>query len=387
MQSCSDLYLSRLDHLRFLAALLVLVWHGVHPLVPNAYVPAFFPLSLFEEGHTGVSLFMVLSGFIFMALCRDREVVYADFLRNRVLRIAPLFLFWLSLTLWTQPTLELPQVLASLFTLSSPAGQMPGVGWTILVEFQFYLLFPFLLRSYRRDGLRFLLGVLAVGLVSRLLVYEGTRFVQHVSHYSLFGRIDQFVLGMLAAEAYRRWPGVFRSRLLFAAAVVGWLLFYHQFNRWGGFEQPGQRLWVILPTLEGLAYAVWTACWLSCPVTLPAWLDDALAWMGKLSFSFYLNHLLVLQACLTVCRRYDLVPATFGTALLFTLVFVLPALTLVSALTFYVIERPFLSMRRSYLAGPEADAPAAHAVIAYRWNFSAPATNTFSAHPRTRHPA
>jgi peptidoglycan/LPS O-acetylase OafA/YrhL len=366
VKSSSSLYLSRLDHLRFLAALLVLVWHTVHCFVPTAYVPpnALFPLSLLEEGHTGVSLFMVLSGFIFMALCRDKEVAYADFLRNRVLRIAPLFLFWLSLQLWTQPNLDALKVLVSMVTMTTPGGHMPGVGWTILVEFQFYLIFPLLLYSYRRDGVRSLLGVLAIAMGVRAAYYVTTANVQTLAYMSLFGRIDQFVLGMLACEASRRWPALFRNPLLFAGSVVGWLFFYHQVNRWGGFYHlPTQRLWVVFPTLEGLAYGLWTACWLGCPWSLPRWLDDALAWMGKLSFSFYLNHMLVIQVCIALAVKAKMRPNTVGTALAFTFLAVLPLLTLASALTFYVIERPFLSLRRSYLAGPQPaeEAPARRA--------------------------
>ncbi|MGL4554053.1 MAG: acyltransferase family protein [Gemmataceae bacterium] len=362
MRSSSHLYLSRLDHLRFLAALLVLVWHAVHLSVPTRYAPplALFPLSLFEEGHTGVALFMVLSGYSFMALCRDREIVYADFLRNRVLRIAPLFLFWLSLTLWTTPTADAVKVLASVATLTSPQDQMPGVGWTVLVEFQFYLLFPFLLLFYRREGLRFLAGLLAVALATRLAVYLGSGDVKTLAYRSLFGRVDQLLLGMVACEVARLRPALCRSPWVFGGSVVGWLLAYHWFNKLGGYSDfGGSWIWVVLPTSEGVAYATWTACYLACPVVLPRWIDDGLAWMDKLSFSFYVNHVLLIHAGLALCAATGLRPDSFKTALAFTFLVVLPLVTLFSALTYHFIELPFLSLRRSYLAAlkPEDAAP------------------------------
>lgn len=83
MKSSNSVYLPRLDHLRFLAAMLVFTWHTIHDAeaVPFAAVPSFFPLSLFEEGHTGVSFFLTLSGFILAALCTDRTVLYGAFIR------------------------------------------------------------------------------------------------------------------------------------------------------------------------------------------------------------------------------------------------------------------------------------------------------------------
>jgi peptidoglycan/LPS O-acetylase OafA/YrhL len=273
-----------------------------------------------------------------------------------VLRIAPLFLFWLSLQLWTQPATDALKVLASLITMTTPAGQMPGVGWTILVEFQFYLIFPFLLLFYRRDGVRFLLGVLAVAVCTRLAVYLTKAPVQSLAYHSLFGRIDQFALGMIACELARRHPALYRSPWLFVGSVVGWLVAFHVYNLAGGFYHfRGQWIWVIFPTLEGLAYSTWTACWLACPLVLPRWLDGGLAWMGKLSFSFYLNHILIMQVCIGLARKTGLLPTSFAAALVFTLVVVLPALTAFSALTYYYIELPFLSLRRNYVAGPKPE--------------------------------
>jgi peptidoglycan/LPS O-acetylase OafA/YrhL len=46
-----------------------------------------------QEGHTGIALFMTLSGFNFWALCLDREIHFDNFLRNRLLGIEPLIMF------------------------------------------------------------------------------------------------------------------------------------------------------------------------------------------------------------------------------------------------------------------------------------------------------
>ena len=92
-------YVARLDHLRFYAAVLVLLFHFFHRYVGDMRANNAL-LSLVDEGHTGVGLFMVMSGFIFTLLAREREVVYWAFLRNRLIRIYPLFVFAVLLSLF-----------------------------------------------------------------------------------------------------------------------------------------------------------------------------------------------------------------------------------------------------------------------------------------------
>ena len=90
MRSTQASYLERLDHLRLLAAALVVCFHWFHRFVPDLR-PDNPLLSLIDEGHTGIGLFMVISGFIFTAITHGARIDYTGFLRNRVLRIYPLF--------------------------------------------------------------------------------------------------------------------------------------------------------------------------------------------------------------------------------------------------------------------------------------------------------
>ncbi len=80
MRSTEGVYYSRLDHVRALAAYLVFVWHLLH-MTPNFPVPYAsappFPFALFDEGHTGVALFMTLSGYLFAKLVGDHASIFA----------------------------------------------------------------------------------------------------------------------------------------------------------------------------------------------------------------------------------------------------------------------------------------------------------------------
>jgi peptidoglycan/LPS O-acetylase OafA/YrhL len=353
LRSSTSEYLPRLDHLRFLAALLVLVWHAVHfnNQIATAYVPRFWPLSIFEEGHTGVALFMTLSGFIFQAICRNRQIIYFEFLRNRILRIAPLFLVWTLFLFYTGDTDPSKLFVAILSLLNRDA--VPGAGWTIIVEFQFYVIFPFLVVFTRKYGIRYLVGLLLLAILFRSGVWYAQGTVQSLAYWTIFGRFDQFLLGMIGCELYFRRPHWFAQGSLLLATVVLWLWLYHRFNRLGGFYNIGtyptkSLIWVFLPSVEGLFYAVITASYLGLNKTLPRFLDKSLAWLGSLSYSFYLNHLFVIDVSYKICTALEWKVTRFTDALIFALLIVFPPLVVISAATYYLIELPFLSLRRRY---------------------------------------
>lgn len=142
-------------------------------------------------------------------------------------------------------------------------------------------------------------GTLAVVILAALL-YRGAYHeqygqVQSVAFWTLGGRIDQFVLGMLA---YRMRSAI-QSRHAFAASVfVAFALFWWHFDQLGGFYRSPRypstgKIWIYLPAIEGLAYAA-----------LIAWYDTSfkhstgptsrfLAMIGTVSYSIYLLHFFI----------------------------------------------------------------------------------------------
>ena len=172
MQSLNLQYNPRIDQLRWLAATIVFLFHfhleyrglGGTPLTSNW-------AALITEGHTGVGLFFTLSGFLFMQIAlAQKTIVYRDFVRNRVLRIFPLFLtIFLVATSIGRDNFQ-PQDILYLFATN--LGHAPtsgtvitGAAWTISLEFLFYLVFPFLARfALERETLKVLIQhLMAVG--------------------------------------------------------------------------------------------------------------------------------------------------------------------------------------------------------------------------------
>lgn len=356
MESSSFKYYPRLDHLRFLATFLVLCWHiTVFCKIPFDITPEFWPLSFAQEGHTGVALFMTLSGFIFSSLCRGSTVNYKNFIHNRILRIAPLFVFWMFIYFYTSDIDPL-KLLASTFGLLNK-DLVPGNAWTIIVEFQFYLIFPFLLIFYRSYGLRYLITLIFLAFVIRLIVWCASGSVQYLAYSTIFGRIDQFCLGILFSEIAYKHGRFFSKPTVFIAVLICWAVVFHLFDLSGGFfdkttvfPKPNSTsaVWLVWSIVEGLFWGIIIASYSNLHLVIPSFLDKTMAWLGTLSYSMYLNQNFSIQFASKIYKNLGL--GLLGDAQILTFgVFVLLVLIAFSFLTYSVIEKPFLLLRVNYL--------------------------------------
>ena len=351
MESTGKIYFSKLDHLRFLAALLVIFWHSVHEFgLPYSYVPSFWPLSIFNEGHTGVALFMTLSGFIFQALVGNQNINSAQFYLNRLLRIAPLFLVWTFILFWTQ-NIDSTKIFLSIFSLLNKPNVL-GNGWAIVVEFQFYLIFPFLILFTRSRGIHFLFGIVFLALLLRTGIWVTKGTVQEIAYWSIFGRIDNFLLGMICCYLYRLNSKIIRNPLFLCMLVIVLICFYRWFNLMGGYNsdhgQSKSLIWVFMPTIEGALYGLIMASYLSISLCLPKLLDRLFAWLGCLSFSLYMNHAFVISIAQKVLIDNKIELTGYAGGCIFFII-VMIIVVPISALTYYLIEEPFLKMRKVYL--------------------------------------
>ncbi len=104
LKSSNIRYMECLDQLRAVAVLMVFFAHALHNFTrgmdPGLGPWLFFTnpvLAVIAEGHSGVALFMVLSGFLFAYGAHQKEVDFSTFMRNRVLRIFPMYVLLLFL--------------------------------------------------------------------------------------------------------------------------------------------------------------------------------------------------------------------------------------------------------------------------------------------------
>ena len=356
MQSRNIGYIPEIDHLRLLAAMLVFCFHFFHFYAGNWQPYPDRPyLGLITEGHTGVALFFVLSGFIFMTIAlASNEIRYAAFLRNRILRIAPLFVivFIVAVSIGRDRF----EAVDLLYLFITNIGDAPtswhfatGPAWSISVEFACDLVCPFLAVFIRERGPAYLFQAIALLFVIKLAAYFATENSKHMLYSTLVGRFDQFLVGMLAAIAYDRLkPALERhGKPLLAGALVLVFLGAAFQARWLSYfsAEPKQPLGVIWGTVEALLWAGVVISYLAARLPWPTWLGRALGKGGEWSFSFYMWHAMIIYVA------HELVGPIGGIgypALAFNGLVVLVATLVFARLSYGIIERPFLDMRLRY---------------------------------------
>jgi peptidoglycan/LPS O-acetylase OafA/YrhL len=210
-------HLASLDGVRGLAILLVML-HNLTVDVPAPTAATRLLHAATTAGWVGVTLFFALSGFLITAiLLRTRSD--PDYLRNffarRVLRIFPLYYASLIVMLVLLPHLarlpgwftdELPRQIWYWTYLSNwviPLGKgiaMLDHYWSLAVEEQFYLVWPFVVRALapRRLG-RLCVWLVVVALASRIAVRAGGWVDPIANYYWTGARVDALALGALAA--------------------------------------------------------------------------------------------------------------------------------------------------------------------------------------------
>jgi peptidoglycan/LPS O-acetylase OafA/YrhL len=359
MRSTEGFYFSRLDHVRAVAAWLVFCWHFLHltPTFPTPYASApVFPLALFDEGHTGVALFMTLSGYLFAKLVGDRAIDFPAFLWSRAVRLGPLLAVviaaWVVIGWMSGAAIPLSDITQGFILPTWPKGT-----WSVAIELHFYLLFPLLLLLFRKHGPFALLAVIAYALAIRFNWWRVYGEAQHIAYWTILGRIDQFVFGMLFALT----PLSPKMRATFAAVAGGlFLVLWHVFDRAGGYwnhtgAASTNPLWIVIPTIEAITYASFIAWYDKAQLKLPAAIDRTLARIGEWSFSIYLLHFFPAVALRTIfwnAEGFNFYVALIAANIAF--VCFLP----VAAFSYKYFETRFLVYRRPYLRAATAEAVA-----------------------------
>lgn len=301
--------LSALTSLRGIAALFVLSHHFLFVLLDK--LPRIIPSNLFHKSYLWVDLFFLLSGFVLAYVYQARfestveKTSYKRFMWARFARVYPLHVFMLALFVllesvkwWmvTQDSAHLGTPFTgsySSFTLLTNLLLLQTFhwdaywnqpAWSISAEWLIYFTVPWLI--YRFDRARKIL--MAASVIVVLVVLSGVE--------GYFGNLG---------FDYAGWPMLLRC---FGESVMGVVAFQcYRHNYWARFAAAkwalvalGFNLFLLALPIPGVVSVAGFLWLVLCAARVPANSGYLLTWsplvyLGKISFSIYMFHWLVLD--------------------------------------------------------------------------------------------
>lgn len=344
----SETRIPEIDGLRGLAVLLVLVWHFVGAVIAPSLGPtAKIVAAILIFGRTGVDLFFVISGFLIIGILIDRRNCsnyFRVFYTRRALRILPPYAF-LLVTFWTLSALlpksyyfgwQIPWWSYLTFTQNwfmikmndwGPAAS--SVTWSVAIEEQFYLLFPFVVfftpPKYLKSVLVWIGIISAMGRAGCHALFSYNAFLPYVATCL---RLDGLCVGGLLAVALRDptiWakleafrPVVRKSNLFLLALVPVFLI--------GLYSSPRSTMYYWGHSYLTLLYSVSLTTILLSNGGIVARIlrSRPLRELGTISYSLYLFHPMIIGlAFLSAGKKEQLTSAwdaiLLGGSLLFTM--------------------------------------------------------------------
>jgi peptidoglycan/LPS O-acetylase OafA/YrhL len=327
--------------------------------------------SYLSRGDQAVEVFVILSGFVIALMRMNESEPYGRYIFRRFMRLYPLFLIalvlgaltmhlyapvfgsspWLAQEqvaflermenaangLWAHIGLHLTMLHGVVpdTVLPQAALMFSGPLWSISLEWQFYLIAPFLIALFSFNSVR---GYVTAGLI--LLATIGLQWL--TTQYWVAGvpsflplRLPLFVIGIASALLWHRarvtQPWMLAA-VLAVATTLGWLF------------APNK-----LPIL------IWFVTYFLAAthdrIGLSRLVDRAVAWqpsrfLGRISYGVYVLHVPVMMAVTyylvipTVGER----PAVIGALMILGLT--LPIVLLLAYLSFTCIERPAIAWAR-----------------------------------------
>ena len=377
------IFFANLNGLRFLAAFAVVIDHiegfrnsvGVYNHWQNPALPML--------GQLGVTLFFVLSGFLitYLLLAEKEQfgrINFRDFYVRRTLRIWPLYYVVVLLALFVLPhiswmsypgqtehatehlggkllfyCLMLPNIARELYLPVPYLAQ----AWSIGVEEQFYLLWPWVIHYGRRYALLLTGLALAFAVALQLpwfVTAPGREWITNTPTLDVLKNIlsalrmqSMCIGGLCAVPLYFRQSAVLRLLRSVPVQVGVWLLvpILAWDGRWLGpftFELYSLLFGVLILNLADERHS------------LVALRGPVLSYLGKISYGLYMLHGLGMPIGLLAAQA--LTPDSASLLHQGTMTFVTTAIAIgLAMLSYHFLEKPFLKYKKAFVKVKSGD--------------------------------
>lgn len=362
-QSSQSSWLKPIEGMRGLAAFLVFFVH--FDSLFGTYVPrgsASSGVSRFAGafGNAGVDMFFVISGFLIYGIIIGRSPSYWNFMRRRIVRLYPVFLFVFAIYLtisWLSPAeskipagarAAIPYIVANLLMLPGMMRITPmiTVAWSLSYEFFFYASVPLVVYG---------LGLKRRPPAIRVLFFAGLVIVYYIAcgaGYAHHPRLIMFGAGIILYETMKnsripeRLTPHFDYLAILAACAALALTGLRILS-----EGHATKMLVEVPTgtvvLLFFSFYSLALCALTHEGVLMKFFSlQGVRWFGNMSYSYYLTHGLTLHILQLVVRVAHLPRQLGPVSYLILEGGCFSATVLIAAGVYLAIERPISLARR-----------------------------------------
>lgn len=345
--------------MRGFAALVVFVFHYAEHALPaskteNLFVRVFSAIT--RHDYLSVDVFFVLSGFLISAMLladREKPHYFYNFYWRRVLRIVPVLLIALAM-LWHERHDAGTYILLCLLFVANFSNKL-GINlftpfWTLCIEEQFYLAWPYFVRRSKTNTLAWIaIGLIVLSTVLRPLaiLFLSGRFSSSYTYY----RLDGLGFGSLAACAY-----------MTEDELAPWLLRILEVLESDALLYVAIAVLLILPIFPEFQYQELFSITISNFLTFRflyavvskgrrfrTMASRPMLYMGSISYAFYAYQMFTINHFL---NRYKTPSLTHAWAFLGEGLVIFSATILISTASRYLVEKPAQHLRRWILERP-----------------------------------
>lgn len=337
--------LDSIQILRGIAAVAVVLYHM--RIIEKKYSGGDLLLPyVFKVGQSGVDLFFAISGFIMVTITREKwggEVKTSEFLLRRFARIYPNYWFYLFLTLAVflfQPSLVNSSqghhfnFLCSFLLIPTDTLPLVLVGWSLIYEVYFYLIFATLIQFKKRlIILLLIIWLLILFIINYFYSYQANAIIRLlVSPYSIEFILGAFSALLVCSKRVLRLPLAFFICIIVAIVLLIPYLFFRFYteNVYITFLQS-----LVFGGVFSLLIIAFVAVEKKTNIRFPKFLVT----VGDVSYTIYLSHVLILGALGRLWAAYFQTPfSIWDNLIIFPLM--LCVIITYSVIAFRLIELP-----------------------------------------------
>jgi peptidoglycan/LPS O-acetylase OafA/YrhL len=352
-------HLPFLDGLRALSIFAVLTFHSGGSLGVYCFK---------NGGWAGVDVFFVISGFLITAILlkeRDKSgsVSLKNFYARRALRLMPVYYLWIIVTVvrkiaehkFVPGAAAVSAVYMTDYDMALGWGAVIGSGfevaWSLSVEEKFYLLWPSVVKAFRKSLLPIGIAAIVACFAWRsYLICTGAPWIRICGAFDT--KLDAIMIGCVAATLMNNVQVEFwfkkylRSGWAALALLLGIVFFMRAMGHPNGAHTVQQQLiyWNVRVPCFTLAVAALIVSLCSSPQGIAARILSCapVAWIGRISYSLYLWHIAGFAFAIWFGMKCGLLTSIdrellqYGWSIAF------------AAISYYLIETPFLKLKERF---------------------------------------